>query len=55
MLDAFSRAVVGADAKGACLGSADLASLRQHVADANIRIDATNAIAQHILVLQRML
>lgn len=48
MLDAFSRAVVSADAKGVCLGSAELAALRRHVADANIRIDATNAISQNI-------
>ncbi len=48
MLDAFSRAVVSADAKGVCLGSDELAALRRHVADANIRIDATNAISQNI-------
>ena len=48
MLDAFSRAVVSADAKGACLGSSDLAALRKHVADSNKRIDATAMIAQNI-------
>tara|TARA_B100000700_G_scaffold261127_1_gene296938 strand:+ start:66 stop:614 length:549 start_codon:yes stop_codon:yes gene_type:complete len=48
MLDAFSRAVVDADAKGAPIGSEDLASLRKYVSDANKRIDATLAITQNV-------
>ena len=48
MLDAFSRTVVIADAKGAAIGSEDLADLRKYVADANKRIDATLAITQNV-------
>ena len=48
MLDAFSRAVVSADAKGAPIGSDDLLDLRKYVADANKRIDATLAITQNV-------
>ena len=48
MLDAFSRTVVTADAKGAAIGSEDLADLRKYVADANKRIDATLAITQNV-------
>ena len=48
MLDAFSRAVVSADSKGAPIGTEDLAALRQYVADANKRIDATLAITQNV-------
>ena len=48
MLDAFSRAVVGADSKGAPIGSSDLVDLRKYVADANKRIDATLAITQNV-------
>jgi len=48
MLDAFSRTVVSADAKGAPIGSDDLADLRKYVADANKRIDATLAITQNV-------
>ena len=48
MLDAFSRTVVSADAKGAAIGSEDLADLRKYVADANKRIDATLAITQNV-------
>ena len=50
MLDAFSRAVVSADSKGALIGSAELASLRKYVHDANKRIDATLAITQLSLI-----
>ena len=46
MLDAFSRAVVSADAKGAPIGTEDLAILRKYVSDANKRIDASLAISQ---------
>ena len=48
MLDAFSRAVVSADSKGAPIGSDDLAELKKYVADANKRIDATLAITQNV-------
>tara|TARA_B100001115_G_C15673411_1_gene325269 strand:+ start:116 stop:664 length:549 start_codon:yes stop_codon:yes gene_type:complete len=48
MLDAFSRKVVSADAKGSAIGSEDLADLRKYVADANKRIDATLAITQNV-------
>ncbi len=48
MLDAFSRKVVSADAKGAAIGSEDLADLRKYVSDANKRIDATLAITQNV-------
>ena len=48
MLDAFSRTVVSADAKGAAIGSEDLSDLRKYVADANKRIDATLAITQNV-------
>ena len=49
MLDAFSRAVVSADAKGAAIGSEDLADLRKYVADANKRIDAALATLKMFL------
>ncbi len=48
MLDAFSKAVVSADAKGAPIGSHELADLRKYVNDANKRIDATLAITQNV-------
>ena len=48
MLDAFSRAVVSADSKGAPIGSDDLVQLKKYVADANKRIDATLAITQNV-------
>jgi len=48
MLDAFSRKVVSADAKGAAIGIEDLSDLRKYVADANKRIDATLAITQNV-------
>ncbi|MEM7063050.1 MAG: bleomycin hydrolase, partial [Cyanobacteria bacterium P01_B01_bin.77] len=43
MLDAFSRAVVSADASTAPVG--DLAALKAFVASGNRRLDAVNAIA----------
>ena len=49
MLDAFSRAVVSADAKTAPLGSGELASLRNYVAEGNKRLDAVNAISYALL------
>ncbi|NEO75783.1 bleomycin hydrolase [Moorena sp. SIO4G3] len=45
MLDVFSRAVVTADSKTACLGAADLTALKGFVADGNKRLDAVNGIA----------
>lgn len=47
MLDAFSRAVVSADAKTATLGTAEIASLRNYVAEGNKRLDAVNAITSN--------
>jgi phycoerythrin beta chain len=47
MLDAFSRAVVSADAKTAPLGSGELALLRNYIADGNKRLDAVNAITSN--------
>ncbi|MDJ0682773.1 MAG: C-phycoerythrin subunit beta [Xenococcaceae cyanobacterium MO_167.B52] len=47
MLDAFSRAVVNADASTKCIGGDDLASLRSFVAEGNRRLDAVNAIASN--------
>jgi phycoerythrin beta chain len=47
MLDAFSRAVVTADSKTACIGGAELAALRSFVAEGNKRLDAVNAIASN--------
>lgn len=47
MLDAFSRAVVSADAKTAPIGSGELASLRNYVAEGNKRLDAVNAITSN--------
>ncbi|NEN99713.1 MAG: bleomycin hydrolase [Moorea sp. SIO3I7] len=45
MLDAFSRAVVTADSKTACLGAGDLAELKGFIADGNKRLDIVNIIA----------
>ncbi|MGD1948327.1 MAG: C-phycoerythrin subunit beta, partial [Leptolyngbyaceae cyanobacterium] len=45
MLDAFSRAVVSADASTAPV--ADLAALKSFVASGNRRLDAVNAIASN--------
>ncbi len=47
MLDAFSRAVVTADASTKALGAEDLASLKAFVASGNKRLDAVNAIASN--------
>jgi phycoerythrin beta chain len=47
MLDAFSRAVVTADAKTAAIGGAELADLRKFVADGNKRLDAVNCITSN--------
>ncbi|MEG4288580.1 C-phycoerythrin subunit beta [Microcoleus sp. C2C3] len=45
MLDAFSRAVVSADASTSTVG--DIAALREFVASGNRRLDAVNAIASN--------
>ena len=45
MLDAFSRAVVSADASTSTVG--DIAALRDFVASGNRRLDAVNAIASN--------
>jgi phycoerythrin beta chain len=47
MLDAFSRAVVTADAKTACIDGADLAALKSFVAAGNKRLDAVNCVASN--------
>lgn len=47
MLDAFSKAVVGADTKTAYIGSADLAALKQFIAAGNKRLDSVNAITSN--------
>ena len=47
MLDAFSRAVVSADASTKCIGGDDLASLKGFIAEGNRRLDAVNAIASN--------
>ncbi|AFY77286.1 MAG: bleomycin hydrolase [Hydrococcus sp. C42_A2020_068] len=47
MLDAFSRAVINADSKTACIGGEELASLRSFIAQGNKRLDAVNAIASN--------
>ncbi|MYJ59193.1 MAG: bleomycin hydrolase, partial [Synechococcus sp. SB0672_bin_6] len=44
MLDAFSRAAVSADAKTACIGAGEIASLKQYIANANTRLHALNPI-----------
>ncbi|MBP0016418.1 MAG: bleomycin hydrolase [Cyanobacteria bacterium SBLK] len=47
MLDKFSRAVVTADSKTACIGGDELAALRGFIAEGNKRLDAVNAIASN--------
>lgn len=47
MLDAFSRAVVGADSKTAYIGGSDLQSLRNFISEGNKRLDAVNAITSN--------
>jgi len=47
MLDAFSRAVVTADASTSCIGGDKIAELRTFVAEGNKRLDAVNAIASN--------
>ena len=45
MLDAFSRAVVSADSKTACIGGEELQSLKNFISEGNKRLDAVNTIA----------
>lgn len=47
MLDAFSRAVVSADASTSPIGSGEIASLKSFVAEGNKRLDAVNAVASN--------
>ena len=47
MLDAFSRAVVSADASTKCIGGEDIAALKSFIAEGNRRLDAVNAIASN--------
>lgn len=47
MLDAFSRAVVSADASTSCIGGEEIASLKGFIASGNRRLDAVNAIASN--------
>ncbi|MGK7894170.1 MAG: hypothetical protein AB4372_11225, partial [Xenococcus sp. (in: cyanobacteria)] len=45
MLDAFSRAVVAADSKTACIGGDEISALKGFIAEGNKRLDAVNAVA----------
>lgn len=47
MLDAFSRAVVSADASTKPIGGEELASLKSFIAEGNRRLDAVNALASN--------
>jgi phycoerythrin beta chain len=47
MLDAFSRSVINADSKTACVAGNDIESLRRFIAEGNKRLDAVNAIASN--------
>jgi len=47
MLDAFSRAVINADSKTACIGGEELNSLRNFISEGNKRLDAVNAVASN--------
>ncbi|WP_019509344.1 bleomycin hydrolase [Pleurocapsa sp. PCC 7319] len=47
MLDAFSRAVVSADSKTACIGGEELQSLKNFISDGNKRLDAVNVVASN--------
>ncbi len=47
MLDAFSRAVVAADASNKCIGGEEINSLKSFIAEGNRRLDAVNAIASN--------
>ena len=47
MLDAFSKAVVAADAKGGFVGGGDLDALKGFIAEGNKRLDAVNFISSN--------
>ncbi|MEM9539660.1 MAG: bleomycin hydrolase [Cyanobacteria bacterium P01_E01_bin.42] len=47
MLDKFSRSVIDADSKTACIGGDELAALRGFIAEGNKRLDAVNAVASN--------
>ena len=47
MLDAFSKAVVTADAKTGYIGGAELAALKGYIANGNKRLDAVNFIVSN--------
>lgn len=47
MLDSFSRAVITADSKTACIGGGEIAELKKFIAEGNKRLDAVNAIASN--------
>jgi len=47
MLDKFSRAVIDADSKTACIGGEELAGLRSFIAEGNKRLDSVNAITSN--------
>jgi len=47
MLDAFSRAVVSADSKTACIGGDEISALKGFIAEGNKRLDAVNAVASN--------
>ncbi|MEB3280125.1 MAG: bleomycin hydrolase [Lyngbya sp.] len=47
MLDAFSRAVVTADASTSCIGGSSLEQLKKFVSEGNKRLDAVNAVSSN--------
>ncbi|WP_088241264.1 bleomycin hydrolase [Calothrix rhizosoleniae] len=47
MLDAFSRAVVSADASTSCISSAQISDLKAYLGEANKRLDTVNGIASN--------
>ena len=47
MLDAFSRAVVSADSKTACIGGDEISALKGFITEGNKRLDAVNAVASN--------
>ncbi|WGV28204.1 bleomycin hydrolase [Halotia branconii] len=47
MLDAFSRAVVSADASTSVLSGSDISNLKSFLSEGNKRLDAVNAIASN--------
>ena len=47
MLDAFSRSVVSADSKTACIGGEEIETLKNFISEGNKRLDAVNTIASN--------